>query len=167
MGASASITSCIPNATGFDKQVFLGGSCNPTTWRQDIAIPRLTRAGITFYNPQVDDWHEGLVKLENDAKANAEILLFVIDNVTRAIASIAEAAFCIGKGRKVVLVVQMFSNDEFANNETGNGIHIAEMKDLNRGRTYIMDIAKQNDIPVFETVVGAVEYIATLSSGIA
>ncbi len=34
-------------------QVFLGGSCNPTTWRRDVAIPELRKAGITFYNPQV------------------------------------------------------------------------------------------------------------------
>lgn len=32
-------------------EVFLGGSCNPTTWRIDVAIPLLQRMGITFYNP--------------------------------------------------------------------------------------------------------------------
>lgn len=31
--------------------VFLGGSCNPTTWRVDIAIPMLKKMGITYYNP--------------------------------------------------------------------------------------------------------------------
>ena len=31
--------------------VFLGGSCNPTTWRQDVAIPTLGRARVTYYNP--------------------------------------------------------------------------------------------------------------------
>lgn len=31
--------------------VFLGGSCNPTTWRGDIAIPMLKQLSITFYNP--------------------------------------------------------------------------------------------------------------------
>lgn len=32
-------------------EVFLGGSCNPTTWRADVAIPALDRLGISFYNP--------------------------------------------------------------------------------------------------------------------
>lgn len=32
-------------------EVFLGGSCNPTTWRSEIAIPTLQRLGITYYNP--------------------------------------------------------------------------------------------------------------------
>lgn len=31
--------------------VFLGGSCNPTTWRKDLAVPYLQEAGVTFYNP--------------------------------------------------------------------------------------------------------------------
>ena len=31
--------------------VFLGGSCNPTTWRKEAAIPVLQREGITYYNP--------------------------------------------------------------------------------------------------------------------
>ncbi|CAI6342780.1 unnamed protein product [Macrosiphum euphorbiae] len=38
--------------------VFLGGSCNPTTWRQDLAIPYLQDAGVSFYNPQVDHWSQ-------------------------------------------------------------------------------------------------------------
>lgn len=32
-------------------EVFLGGSCNPTTWRADVAIPTLDKMGISFYNP--------------------------------------------------------------------------------------------------------------------
>ena len=32
-------------------EVFLGGSCNPTTWRADVAIPALSGLGISFYNP--------------------------------------------------------------------------------------------------------------------
>lgn len=31
--------------------VFLGGSCNPTTWRADTAIPELKKHGISYYNP--------------------------------------------------------------------------------------------------------------------
>lgn len=31
--------------------MFLGGSCNPTTWRADTAIPELQKHGISYYNP--------------------------------------------------------------------------------------------------------------------
>ena len=32
-------------------EVFLGGSCNPTTWRADVAIPELEKLDISFFNP--------------------------------------------------------------------------------------------------------------------
>lgn len=32
-------------------EVFLGGSCNPTTWRTEIAIPKLKKMGISYFNP--------------------------------------------------------------------------------------------------------------------
>lgn len=38
-------------ATAFYLAVFLGGACNPTTWRQDTAIPFLDAVGISYYNP--------------------------------------------------------------------------------------------------------------------
>jgi hypothetical protein len=140
-------------------QVFLGGSANPTTWRKDVAIPLLERHGITYFNPQVDEWHAGLVAIENDAKAGANTLLFVIDNVTRGIASIAEAAFFMGRRRKVFLVVQQFQESDFdckGGTETAGGIRKTEMKDLNRGRAYIFDMAKTNNIPVHSSVKAAV-----------
>ena len=75
---------------GQGDQVFLGGSCNPTTWRRDVTIPVFEALGVTFYNPQVDDWHPGLVKLEAEAKAAAPVQLYVIDDATRALASMIE-----------------------------------------------------------------------------
>lgn len=39
------------NASSEHVEVFLGGSCNPTTWRADVAIPALKELGISFYNP--------------------------------------------------------------------------------------------------------------------
>ncbi len=32
-------------------EVFLGGSCNPTMWRRDVAIPTLKKNSITYFNP--------------------------------------------------------------------------------------------------------------------
>jgi hypothetical protein len=63
--------------------VFLGGSCNPTTWRADLAIPKFKEHDIKFYNPQVDDWSPELVAIEAKAKDEASILLFFIDDKTR------------------------------------------------------------------------------------
>ena len=132
--------------------VFLGGSCNPTTWRKNIAIPLLEAAKITYYNPQVDDWYPELEQIERKYKYNSRYVLFVIDNQTRAIASIQEASFCIGRGMNVVLVIKTIK-------DCPEGINQNELKDLNRGRTYLAADAKANNIPVFEEVNHAIKHI--------
>lgn len=140
---------------GSSCNVFLGGSCNPTTWRFDIAIPRLSQAGVGFYNPQVDDWHEGLVTLEANAKQEADSLLFVIDGQTRAIASMIEATEFIAAGRHVVLVIANIPDGTVIDGQTISG---RELKDLNRARTYLRDVAARwNRTELLDTVEQAVE----------
>jgi hypothetical protein len=132
-------------------QVFLGGSCNPTTWRKDIAIPRLSAVGIPFYNPQVDDWHPGLVDEEAKAKEEADVLLFIIDNETRSLASVVEAAEHIVRGRNVVLSIV----DAVP---TGD-IQDAELKDLNRMRSYLRDVATRHAVPWTSSVPDAIDVV--------
>ena len=62
--------------------VFLGGMCGTTTWRKD-AMPLLDSLGKTYYNPQVDAWHEGLMAEERRQKETCRILLFVIGALRR------------------------------------------------------------------------------------
>ena len=77
-------------------EVFLGGSCNPTTWRKDSAIPTLHQKGVTYFNPQVDNWFPELIEIEEQAKMAASLLLFVVDDQTRAISSMVEVAYLAG-----------------------------------------------------------------------
>lgn len=42
-----------PSNASMPAQVFLGGACGETTWRTDLAIPLLERAGISYFNPQL------------------------------------------------------------------------------------------------------------------
>ena len=129
-------------------KVFLGGACNPTTWRRDIAIPFLIDAGtVDFYNPQVDTWSADLMDKEDAEKESAEVLLFVFTHDTRGQATLVEAAYYIGKGRDVVLVL-----DEYNPEQT---ISIEEKKDMNRGRVYLREMAKLNKIVVCDTIHNA------------
>ena len=61
-----------------------------------------------------------------------------------------EAAHYIGLGRKVVLVIKQVSIKTFAE---------CEIKDLNRGRTYLHDIADQHNVKVFDSIEPAINYI--------
>lgn len=136
------------------KQVFLGGSCNPTTWRKDAAIPAIEKAKVAFYNPQVDDWKPELVEVEARAKAESEVLLFVIDAQTRSIASILEATEYTVAGRLVLLVV-----DDIADGTAIEGQKVTgrELKDLNRARAYLRDLADRHpNATVYPDVAAAV-----------
>jgi len=84
--------------------VFLGGSCNPTVWRKEQVIPFLDESKISYYNPQVENWSNPVVPIEAQAKQLADVLLFVLDTQTLAMASMVEVAEHIASGSKVVLV---------------------------------------------------------------
>ncbi|KAL5484563.1 hypothetical protein EMCRGX_G021087 [Ephydatia muelleri] len=135
----------------FNCEVFLGGSCNPTTWRKDVAIPTLEKACVTYYNPQRDDWSPELVAIEEKAKQATDILLFVLDNQTRAVASMIEVAYLAGIGRDVVSVILDVNNSTTI---AGEKLSPREVDDLNRGRAFVKSILEvssnsiiQSDLP--------------------
>ncbi|XP_071036486.1 uncharacterized protein [Parasteatoda tepidariorum] len=141
-------------------QVFLGGSCNPTTWRKDIAIPTFKSLKISYYNPQVAEWGPQLIELENQAKQNAEVMFFVIDNQTRSVASMIEAAQVAGTQRKLMLVVHEFEKPGSV--VMGEKITEKEFKDLQQGQRYLQDLVERQGIPVFDNIHHAVQCTATI-----
>ncbi|XP_067120344.1 uncharacterized protein raw [Centruroides vittatus] len=141
-------------------EVFLGGSCNPTTWRTDIAIPMLKKIGITYYNPQVAHWGPELMEMENQAKQNAEIMFFVIDNQTRSVASMIEAAHIAGTDRKLILVIHEFEGNEIK--VMGERLTEKELKDLKQGQRFLQDLVERKGIPVFRNIPNALTCAARL-----
>jgi hypothetical protein len=137
-----------------DIDIFLGGSCNPTTWRRDVAIPLLEEAHVKYYNPQVDDWYEELIQIETRAKETAKIVLMVIDNATRAMVCIIEAVEYICRGRRVVLVV-----DDIMPETVVEGAVVApdELADLNGARECLRNLAIKKGIRMYATVHDAIE----------
>jgi len=129
--------------------VFLGGACGPTTWRRDLAVPALKAAGVSYYNPQVSEWHEGMIAEESRHKASARMLLFVIGTETRALMSIAEAAYHIGKrgGEGIVLVLQSYPSSDADTPE-----RVAEIADCNRARAYLGELAVEHNVPTHSAV---------------
>ncbi|KRZ09415.1 Protocadherin Fat 1 [Trichinella zimbabwensis] len=88
----------------FDYDVFLGGSCGATTWRQEL-IPHLRRLGITFFNPQRDSWCEDMIKLEHDAKEKSRILLFVVDYRQRSLVTLIEIVYLAALRAPIIVVL--------------------------------------------------------------
>ncbi len=134
------------------KVIFLGGACGESTWRRDVAIPLLKAAGISFHDPQLASgaWTEADEIEDMRAKAEAEVLLFVISEATRGVASVAEVAYLIASGRPLALCLRMIPGAS------------QEIDDLNRGRIFLKTMAAGHDIPVFATEKDATEYAISL-----
>ena len=58
----------------FEFDVFLGGVCGDSSWRQERAIPILVQKNMTFFNPQVAKgaWKPEMVEIECKAKQVGE-----------------------------------------------------------------------------------------------
>lgn len=69
------------------KTIFLGGTCNGSTWR-DKLIPLLK---IDYFNPVVKDWTPECQRKEIDARKNSDYVLYVITPKMTGVYSIAEA----------------------------------------------------------------------------
>ncbi|XP_044258408.1 uncharacterized protein LOC123007273 isoform X2 [Tribolium madens] len=154
------IQSCKPNnQCGNNCEVFLGGSCNPTTWRADTAIPELQKHGITFYNPQVSMWVPELVAQEHDAKQAASVLLYVVDNQTRSTVGMIEVAYLVASGRCVVIVAHSYRPGQSIMGET---ITQREYRDLVEGQTTLLTLVRSKGIKVHQTLPSALQCTAKI-----
>ena len=144
-----------------DKTVFLGGACGRTTWRRDIAIPLLQAAGVGFHDPQLapGEWTQAHEAADIAAKNNAEVLLFVIHEETRGVASVGEVSYLLGLGRPLALAVRMIPDD------TDWVASAAERDDLNRGRIFVRTMAMRRGVPGFERIEDAAEHAIRLIRG--
>jgi len=126
---------------------FLGGSCNPTTWRQDTAIPHLKAKDITFYNPQQANWSPEMIELEHQAKVTSQILFYVLNDQTRNVASMIEVSQYAGSNRRLIVVLTPYPGPEHTIN--GEQLTKAEYEDLQTAMETVQDLIERQGIPVF------------------
>ncbi|XP_066261946.1 uncharacterized protein raw isoform X2 [Euwallacea similis] len=140
-------------------EVFLGGSCNPTTWRADTAIPELQKQGISFYNPQVSMWAPELLDQEHDAKQSASVLLFVIDSQTRSTVGMLEVAYLVACGRCVVVVAQPYKMGQTI---MGEVISEEEYEELVQGQKSLLDLIKLKGVQIHTNLSSALQCTADI-----
>jgi hypothetical protein len=143
------------SSTGCSYDVFLGGSCNPTTWRRDIAIPHFKVQGITFYNPQQSNWVPEMIELEHQAKQTSQILFFVVNDKTRNVVSMIEVSYLAGKKRKLICVLGKYPETNHQINS--EPLSKTEWLDLQGGLTVVNDLVERQGMPVFDTIDVALE----------
>ena len=84
-------------------KVFLGGTCNETTWRDDL----IAVLDVDYFNPVVEDWsHECQAREEKEKAADCNIHLYVITSEMMGTYSIAEAIeSAMTRGKQTILHV--------------------------------------------------------------
>lgn len=101
----------IENAQEKQLKVFLGGTCNNSTWREEL-IPELT---IPYFNPVVEDWTPECQEEERKQKEICGIEAYVItSNMTGSfsIAEVIDAAHRNPKGTVFYVHEEGFSDSQ-------------------------------------------------------
>lgn len=77
-----------------EKTVGLFGTCGKSHWR-DSVIEAFDKEGVTYFNPQVQNWTPACAENEANHMANDEILAFVVTSETAGVASLAEIGIAV------------------------------------------------------------------------
>ena len=118
--------------------IFLGGTCNGSTWRDEL-IPMLDQENTSAFNPVVLDWNEEAQKVEDYHKENDDYTLYVLTPEMTGVYSIFEVAMDSFKrpGRVVCCIL------EERNGKTFEGQIVKNMKkikkDLIKNGTLVFD----------------------------
>lgn len=170
------------------RDVYLGGSSScaeKVSWQEKEAVPMLKKNGLTFFLPpqstssasfpkthQIcspltigsDSCRKRLMPIEAARVDNSRILLFVILGSSRSLSAMCEAAYHIGLGRGgIVLCVQKIPDSGKINKEStcDEETYLTKqaLKDYNRGRSYLSDIANREGVPVFDNICEALDCV--------
>lgn len=90
------------------KKVFLGGTCNDSTWR-DIIIPMLN---IEYFNPVVKDWTPECQDEEIKQRKNCDFVLYTITPKMTGVYSIAEVVDDSNKRPEKTVLCILESDDD-------------------------------------------------------
>jgi hypothetical protein len=98
-----------------DPKVFLGGTCNDSTWRKEL----ISMLEIDYFDPVVDDWNEEAYQRELEERKNADHVLYVITPKMTGVYSIAEAVDDSNKHPEKTLfaVLEKDGDDEFSDGQ--------------------------------------------------
>jgi len=116
------------------KQVFLGGTCNGSLWRNKL-IPMLK---IGYFNPVVDDWTPAHQKEEVKQRKTSDFCLYVITPKMKGTYSIAEVIDDSNKQPKktIFCVLKNDSKQKFDKAQLKSLESVANMVKHNGGKYF-------------------------------
>ena len=86
--------------------VFMGGTCAGSTWRDEL-VEQLDPSKVDAFNPVVEDWTPECQAVEDEHKANDDVVLFVLTPESKSIYSWVEVALAAARDpeRTVICVL--------------------------------------------------------------
>jgi len=95
------------------KSVFLGGTCNESTWRNRI----INMLNIDYFNPVVEDWTEECMVEELKQRENCDFCLYCITPKMMWVTSIAEVVDDSNKRPEKTILILLDSDGDDKFNE--------------------------------------------------
>ena len=142
-----------------EKYVTVGlfGTCGNSTFRKEIMIPAFEKAGVSYFNPQVEDWTPECAKEEAKHLANDAIICFPVTGETYGTGSLAETGFSVvsainnSKSSKIILMIDedvdegLKAADPVAAKESlrARALVLAHIQELNLANVYIVSTIEQ------------------------
>lgn len=126
------------------KKVFLGGTCNESSWRDDI----MSSLEIDYFNPVVEDWTPECMAEEIRQRQECDFVLYVITPKMTGVYSIAEVVDDSNKQPQKTL---------FCFNTYDNGIEFSEGQIRSLGS--VANMVVRNGGKYFTEVKKVVEYL--------
>lgn len=130
------------------KKVFLGGTCNESTWRERL-IPMLE---IDYFNPVVEDWTEECQVEELRQREECDFCLYVITPRMTGVYSIAEVVDDSNKRPEKTILAILRTDDDmrFSDDQWKSLWAVAKLVGSNGGGFH----TNLNDAAVYLNCVG-------------
>ena len=114
-------------------KVFLGGTCNESTWRDEV-ISKLT---IDYFNPVVPDWTADCQEEEIKQRQICDFCLYVITPSMTGVYSIAEAVEdSVKRPISTVFCYIDYDGKKFSNEQIKSLERVGNMIRKNGGKVY-------------------------------
>lgn len=128
-------------------RVFLGGTCNGSTWRETL-IPMLVRQGFDYFDPVVPDWTPECKAVEIQERETCDVCLYVLTPKMTGVYSVAEVVDDSNKRprRTVLCVLSRDGEDSWTESQV-------------RSIQSVADLVKRNHAAVVYNLESVVEHL--------
>jgi len=115
-------------------KVFLGGTCNESTWRDTL----ISMLEIDYFNPVVDDWTPECMEEEIRQRENCDFVLYAITPRMTGVYSIAEVVDDSNKrsNKTIFIRLRYDDNNKFTDEQWRSLGAVAKMVENNGGNVF-------------------------------